>query len=345
MIRGLFYDIMKVDYHRLNGDSLMSLITVNLKVVSPYGEEDVPTPVPSGSVTFTPVGHGKYEDALRAIETKMVPIVNGELSYQVLGEPKPLELTPGVWKVLVTPKVGPAWAEMQFELDENMPEPVNLAVLAPEVSVGATQLAKGDPGATIASWVDNGDGTVTFILTDGTEVGPGALPSGGGGTGEGTPGAPGADGLSAYEVAVENGFTGSETEWLSSLEGATGLQGPKGDPGDDGAQGIQGPKGDPGIEGPEGPKGDPGVAELPLSSEDVTTTLAGSEMSVSSALAGLENALTVANSKLIDLTPRVDDLELNSVSGEGITNIVALTQAEYDALTPVATTLYVIREA
>lgn len=32
------------------------------------------------------------------------------------------------------------------------------------------------------------------------------------------------------------------------------------------------------------------------------------------------------------------------VTGDGITDIVALTQAEYDALTPVATTLYVITD-
>lgn len=28
-------------------------------------------------------------------------------------------------------------------------------------------------------------------------------------------------GKSAYEIAVDNGFQGSETEWLASLEGAT----------------------------------------------------------------------------------------------------------------------------
>lgn len=41
-------------------------------------------------------------------------------------------------------------------------------------------------------------------------------------------------GKSAYEIAVENGFTGTEQEWLASL---------KGDKGDKGATGA---KGDPG---------------------------------------------------------------------------------------------------
>ena len=43
--------------------------------------------------------------------------------------------------------------------------------------------------------------------------------------GSGTPGADGADGLSAYEVAVANGFIGNEVEWLESLMGEPGLPG------------------------------------------------------------------------------------------------------------------------
>lgn len=54
---------------------------------------------------------------------------------------------------------------------------------------------------------------------------------------DGQDGAPGADGKSAYEIAKERGFTGTEQEWLASLKGNDGL------PGKDGAQGIQGPPG------------------------------------------------------------------------------------------------------
>lgn len=39
---------------------------------------------------------------------------------------------------------------------------------------------------------------------------------------------PGKDGASAYEVAVKNGFIGSETEWLESLRGAQGIPGKDG---------------------------------------------------------------------------------------------------------------------
>ncbi len=60
-------------------------------------------------------------------------------------------------------------------------------------------------------------------------------PSGGGGTGTGR------DGLSAYEIAVEHGFSGTESEWLAGLKGADGAAGPKGNKGD------KGDTGDPGV--------------------------------------------------------------------------------------------------
>ena len=44
----------------------------------------------------------------------------------------------------------------------------------------------------------------------------------------------GEDGLSAYEIAIENGFEGTEEEWLASL---------KGEPGKDGKQGPAGESG------------------------------------------------------------------------------------------------------
>lgn len=56
---------------------------------------------------------------------------------------------------------------------------------------------------------------------------------------QGEPGAPGLngadgeDGASAYEVAVAQGFTGTETEWLASLEGPQGPQGETGPAGQD----------------------------------------------------------------------------------------------------------------
>lgn len=44
----------------------------------------------------------------------------------------------------------------------------------------------------------------------------------------GPPGPQGPQGLSAYEVAVENGFVGTEEEWLASLVGPPGESGGSG---------------------------------------------------------------------------------------------------------------------
>lgn len=44
-------------------------------------------------------------------------------------------------------------------------------------------------------------------------------------------------GYSAYDIAVEHGFIGTEDEWLLSLKGEQGDKGDKGDEGDKGDQG------------------------------------------------------------------------------------------------------------
>lgn len=50
----------------------------------------------------------------------------------------------------------------------------------------------------------------------------------------------GKDGKSAYEVAVANGFEGTEAEWLESLHGEDGIDGKDGAPGRDGQDGQPG---------------------------------------------------------------------------------------------------------
>lgn len=46
------------------------------------------------------------------------------------------------------------------------------------------------------------------------------------------------DGYSAYEIALKNGFEGTEEEWLLSLKGEKGERGSKGDRGEKGADGT-----------------------------------------------------------------------------------------------------------
>lgn len=57
------------------------------------------------------------------------------------------------------------------------------------------------------------------------------------------------DAKSAYVIALEHGFIGSEDEWLESLKGA------KGEQGEQGIQGVQGEKGQNGKDGTNGTNG------------------------------------------------------------------------------------------
>ena len=65
-------------------------------------------------------------------------------------------------------------------------------------------------------------------------------------------------GKSAYELAVEQGYTGTVGEWLASLKGEQGIQGIQGE------QGVQGPQGPQGIQGVQGEKGDTPTITLSL---------------------------------------------------------------------------------
>ncbi|WP_446289378.1 phage upper tail fiber protein [Staphylococcus chromogenes] len=51
---------------------------------------------------------------------------------------------------------------------------------------------------------------------------------------DGEKGETGANGKSAYDIAKENGFHGSVSEWLQSLKGKDGNDGAKGENGKDG---------------------------------------------------------------------------------------------------------------
>lgn len=59
-------------------------------------------------------------------------------------------------------------------------------------------------------------------------------------------GVSGSAGKSAYEIALEHGFTGTEAEWLASLKGADGRNGA------DGADGASGQDGADGRDGADG---------------------------------------------------------------------------------------------
>ena len=104
----------------------------------------------------------------------------------------------------------------------------------------------------------------------------------------GANGEKGSDGKSAYQIAVEQGYQGSESDWLSSLKGDKGEKGntgAKGNPGQDGTDGksayaiavehgyedseekwllsLKGEKGDTGERGEKGNTGDRGLQGVP----------------------------------------------------------------------------------
>ena len=127
----------------------------------------------------------------------------------------------------------------------------------------------GTAGVGIQSTVDNGDGTFTLNYTDGTSFTTIDL--------TGNQGQDGLPGKSAYQLWLDNGNTGTEAEFLSSLVGTDGKDGKDGQDGksayqiwlDDGnvgneldylsdMQGPKGPKGDKGDKGDQGDKGDKG---------------------------------------------------------------------------------------
>ncbi|MGB1070395.1 MAG: hypothetical protein ACPG1Z_01920, partial [Planctomycetota bacterium] len=91
--------------------------------------------------------------------------------------------------------------------------------------------ADGADGVGIVGAQVNGDGTLTLLLSDGTNV-------------------------TTTEI-----LTGPQgPEGPAGAEGPMGPQGPQGEPGVDGAIGATGPQGIPGPVGPAGPQGEPGVA-------------------------------------------------------------------------------------
>jgi hypothetical protein len=77
----------------------------------------------------------------------------------------------------------------------------------------------------ITELIDNGDGTITYINESGLSTTIDL--------------AAGSAGLSAYQIAVNNGFSGTEAQWLTSLQGANGADGATGQDGIDGLSAYQ----------------------------------------------------------------------------------------------------------
>jgi len=91
----------------------------------------------------------------------------------------------------------------------------------------------------------------------------------------GPQGEQGPKGDSAFDVAVAEGFKGTEAEWLASLVGPKGDEGKQGPAGRDGIQGPQGPQGEIGPQGPQGEPGKDGSITFEELTEEQKETLRG----------------------------------------------------------------------
>ena len=125
----------------------------------------------------------------------------------------------------------------------------------------------------------------------------------------GANGEKGTDGKSAYQIAVEQGYQGSESDWLSSLKGDKGDTGKRGEKGDTGLQGERGEKGDPGdrglqgVPGEKGEKGDAGVAGKDGFSPIANVVKDGSVITITITDKNGTTTVTLTEGAAVDLTP------------------------------------------
>lgn len=170
---------------------------------------------------------------------------------------------------------------------------------------------------------------------------------------EGKDGNDGQDGASAYEISVENGFIGTEAEWLASLKGE---KGDTGEPGADGQNGADGKDGksayeiwlDAGNSGTEedflvslkGEKGDTGAAGADGKTPDVskienTVEVLSAELSDSGWMQ-LDSACFVYGSCLDDTTTKIYYRKIGAVVH--LCGVLAWTE------TPVPATFFQVPE-
>lgn len=154
------------------------------------------------------------------------------------------------------------------------------------------------------------------------------------GGGSGGQGEKGEDGKSAYEIWLDQGNEGSEQYFLDSLKGDKGDQGEKGADGEKGDQGERGEQGIQGIQGEKGEKGDK------MTYDDLTEEEKND-------LASRVDVDLSEYAKKSELPTKVSELEndMGYVTSATLKNVVAISQADYEALeTKDETTLYLITE-
>lgn len=157
------------------------------------------------------------------------------------------------------------------------PTPDLYAQLLQELEKKAAGLQNGKDGKdgiSPAVTVTETETGATISVTDATGTTTAELHNGEKGD-KGDTGSRGAAGKSAYEIALQNGFTGTEADWLTSLKGQkgdTGAKGERGEKGEAGETGEKGEKGDTGTPGKDGVNGTDGKDGADGFSPTVTVT-------------------------------------------------------------------------
>lgn len=142
------------------------------------------------------------------------------------------------------------------------PTPDLYAQLLQELEKKAAGLQNGKDGKdgiSPAVTVTETETGATISVTDATGTTTAELHNGEKGD-KGDTGSRGAAGKSAYEIALQNGFTGTEADWLTSLKGQKGDTGAKGEPGEKGEKGDTGTPGKDGVNGTDGKDGADGFS-------------------------------------------------------------------------------------
>tara|TARA_Y100001973_G_scaffold31044_3_gene46856 strand:+ start:1144 stop:3360 length:2217 start_codon:yes stop_codon:yes gene_type:complete len=156
----------------------------------------------------------------------------------------------------------------------------------------------------------------------------------GGGTGVQGPAGPAGD--SAYQVAVDNGYVGTEAQWLTSLRGPAGqtayqLAVAGGFTGNqtEWIASLKGPKGDQGIQGPVGPAGsDANVGTLPADVAALQTRADDLQAQIDSIEIGEANLGTLP-----------DDVDVLRQAVNDINQKIILLEAEIEPLAGLITTV------
>lgn len=175
---------------------------------------------------------------------------------------------------------------------------------------------------TEAEWLESLKGKDGAVGPQGEQGPPGADGQPGKNGEQGSPGVDGRDGLdgtngkSAFEIAVENGFVGSETEWLESLKGKDGA---------DGRDGAVGPQGEQGPPGKDGVTPDMSEYSTKADYEDLQRKLQSLQDSAMDYILGLTNRCDSLNSSIQEKEEEILNLETRIIALENHSGIEYIT--------------------